>query len=69
MLIDMLDAHEGEVNKMIYIENQKTLITAGDDRSIRVREYYSSLSKLSSSGDIHLILKKNFLLENHMLRS
>lgn len=32
----MLDAHEGEVNKMSYIENQKMLITAGDDRAIKV---------------------------------
>jgi len=32
----MLDAHNGEVSKMMYFEDEKMLVTGSTDRSIKV---------------------------------
>jgi len=35
-MLDMLDAHDGEVTQMRYLEDEKLLITSGLDKSIKV---------------------------------
>jgi len=34
----MLDAHSGEISKMVYFENDKLMVTGSADRSLKVIE-------------------------------
>jgi len=44
----MLDAHSGEVSKMMYFEDDKLLVTGSADRSIKVEIEYFFLNVIKN---------------------